>query len=149
MKKKTPHLITRLCKEKDLKSVCPLYNSFNRSRYTLIQFKKFVSYTKGRDFIFCGEIEGRVVGYIIVKIDWDIEYAGVRAEITDFFVQRKYRYQGLGRRLITQAFQLAKKKKAKTITLLVDDGPSPAKSLYRSVGFRKKKDTILMEAPLS
>ena len=135
----------RLYKKSDIKSVLALYNQFNRTSLTSKQFAKLITATKGRDFIFCGIIDDLIVGYLILKVDMDVEYAGMRAEFTDFFVKLKYRGRGLGRKLMTTATVFAKKKGAKRIFLLVDSGPSRAKRLYRDLGFKKMRDTVVFE----
>jgi ribosomal protein S18 acetylase RimI-like enzyme len=135
----------RLYKKEDTKELVFLYNKFNTSKLTTGEFLKLIKATKSRDYILCGLIEKRVVGYLIIKIDMDIEYAGMRSEVTDFYVQPKFRRQGLGRALLGKAKKLAKQKDCKTLTLLTDDDGSIAQKLYRDFGFKPVKGARLFQ----
>jgi ribosomal protein S18 acetylase RimI-like enzyme len=130
----------RLYKKSDARNVLALYNKFNNTRLGIKTFSKLLKATKGRDFIFCGCVDGLVVGYLILKVDMDIENAGVKAEVTDFYVRQKFRGRGLGKKLLNAANVFSKKKRAKTLRVIMDENPSRAQRLYKSFGFRKMKE---------
>ena len=130
-------LIVRQAKKTDFESILSLYNEFNKAKLSLGQFLGLVKAARGRDVIFCIEMTKKIVGYIIVKTYVDVEEAGVRAEITDFFVSLKARGIGAGRTLLAQAIKFCKKKGARKIILQTRSYQVRAYKLYQKARFKK------------
>lgn len=136
----------RLSLPKDLPAVFRLYQEFNHTKLSFRDFSKLVRAAKGRDFIFCAEANGKIVGYIIAKTYIDVEEPGMRAEITDFFVTPKARGIGAGRALLAKAIRFSKTKGAKRITLQTTSEQTRADTMYRKTGFKKSKVIVLHKA---
>ncbi|RLE95310.1 MAG: ribosomal-protein-alanine N-acetyltransferase [Thermoprotei archaeon] len=84
------------------------------------------------DTSFVIEVNGRVVGYIIVLIRW-----GNLGHILSLAIDPKYRGRGLGRLLLKEAIERIKREKEiKVFRLEVRASNVPAIRLYRSLGFR-------------
>jgi len=84
------------------------------------------------DTSFVIEVNGRVVGYIIVLIRWRN-----LGHILSLAIDPKYRGRGLGRLLLKEAIERIKREKEiKVFRLEVRASNVPAIRLYRSLGFR-------------
>lgn len=84
------------------------------------------------DTSFVIEVDGRVVGYIIVLIRW-----GNLGHILSLAIDPEYRGRGLGRLLLKEAIERIKREKeVKVFRLEVRASNVPAIRLYKSLGFR-------------
>jgi ribosomal protein S18 acetylase RimI-like enzyme len=89
--------------------------------------------------IFVAEIDGDVVGFVVVLTRVPFTSAdgpsGEYAFITDLAVSAPWRHQGIGARLLSTAEDAARRNGAREIRLEVLVG-NPALDLYRRVGLR-------------
>lgn len=74
---------------------------------------------------------GRAVGRIVVMA------VGEVGRIDAVYVARDARRQGVGRLLLARAMEVCARSQFRQVMLGVDADNEPAKSLYRSIGFRK------------
>lgn len=87
-------------------------------------------------FVFLAEFDGRIVGYILIKIDrfaWR-SYNPI-AEITNLSVDPMYRGQRVGTKLLDYAKAMAKKRGAKRMTVEALTDNEGALRFYRARGF--------------
>ena len=96
--------------------------------------KSLLSYylVLAEDTSFVIEVDGKVVGYVIVLIRW-----GNLGHILSVAIDPKYRGRGLGRLLLKEAIESIRREKGvKVFRLEVRASNVPAIKLYRSLGFR-------------
>lgn len=74
---------------------------------------------------------GRVAGYAVLR------RAADEAELLSVAVDPEARGRGLGRRLVEEGLDRVREQGARTCYLEVRPGNEPARSLYRSLGFRR------------
>lgn len=82
------------------------------------------------------ELEGRAVGMANLRLLQQVFYPEPYAELTELFVEEKYRRQGAGRALIAFAEDLARKAGASQMLILTNFYNHPAQQLYRSMGYQ-------------
>jgi ribosomal-protein-alanine N-acetyltransferase len=75
------------------------------------------------------EVEGRIVGYVLF---W---FLPEEVDIHNIAVHPDFRRQGIGRLLLEQAVDAARRQERLRVTLDVRFSNAPAQNLYRSFGF--------------
>ena len=75
------------------------------------------------------EVEGRIVGYVLF---W---FLPEEVDIHNIAVHPDFRRQGIGRLLLEQVVDLARRQERLRVTLDVRFSNAPAQNLYRSFGF--------------
>jgi [ribosomal protein S18]-alanine N-acetyltransferase len=89
------------------------------------------------------ELANRRARFLVLRADGEVAgYGGFwelapEAQITNLVVARKYRRQGLGRKLLTQLIDDAREKGCDKITLELRAGNKAALRLYETTGFRQ------------
>jgi ribosomal protein S18 acetylase RimI-like enzyme len=78
---------------------------------------------------------GALVGYIVATFNYDLEFAGPDAFVTELFVSPATRRAGLGRRLLAAMTATMRAAGARALHLLVLPGNQPARRLYEGAGF--------------
>lgn len=81
--------------------------------------------------VLAAEDGGRVAGYAILR------RAADEAELLSVAVDPEARGRGLGRRLVEDGLERVREEGARTCYLEVRPANEPARSLYRSLGFRR------------
>jgi ribosomal protein S18 acetylase RimI-like enzyme len=81
------------------------------------------------------EDQKKIVGFgaLILSI---VPCRGYIGKIEDMVVDKKYRGQGLGKRLIKELLKIAKNKKISSINLTSNPERMEARKLYESMGFK-------------
>lgn len=81
------------------------------------------------------EDQKKIVGFgaIILSI---VPCRGYIGKIEDMVIDKKYRGQGLGKRLIKELLKIAKNKKVSSINLTSNPDRMEARKLYESMGFK-------------
>lgn len=74
-------------------------------------------------------------GYAVVTFNYDLEFAGRDAFVTELYVEPAARRQGLARTLLRAVERHAAVCQVKALHLLVRPDNASAKRLYRAVGF--------------
>lgn len=85
--------------------------------------------------LFVVRADGRVIGMANALISVSTALGSAVALLEDVIVQREYRGQGLGRRLVEQVCAWAKSQGMVRVTLLADKDNSAALAFYESLGF--------------
>ena len=81
--------------------------------------------------------ESRIVGMSAVTLIYIP--TGLIAAIEDVVVDEKYRGMGIGRKLTQKMINVAKQKRAKTISLTTNPAREAANAMYQKMGFLKKE----------
>ncbi|MBK9050483.1 MAG: GNAT family N-acetyltransferase [Chloroflexi bacterium] len=81
------------------------------------------------------ESAGQVIGFAGLRRIPSLFYAETFAELTELFVEERYRRQGIGQALITVAEQLAIQGGSRELMVLTGKDNQEAQSLYRSQGY--------------
>lgn len=76
-------------------------------------------------------------GYAVFTWGFDLEFGGRDAFLTEIYVVPEGRRGGLGRRLLDEVLQVAKRKGAGAVHLGVYPDNEAALALYRSAGFNR------------
>jgi GNAT superfamily N-acetyltransferase len=76
-----------------------------------------------------------LAGYAILTYNYDLEFGGIQAIITEFFITEPYRRHSLGRRMIAALSNFCRKSGITTIELQVTRGNRRARRFYESLGF--------------
>jgi mycothiol synthase len=100
-----------------------------------------------RDMIFLAMYGDRPVGYHWMHIEQDEEGEN-RGRISMLGVDPEYRGKGIGRELVLAGLTNLKSRGLKVARLTVDSTNLAAKSLYRSIGFRKSDASLWYEKTL-
>jgi ribosomal-protein-alanine N-acetyltransferase len=85
------------------------------------------------------EVEGRVVGYVMCRLEWGLDVLKLRAvrrgHIVSIAVLEGYRRRGIGEALMLKALEAMKARQCEEAFLEVRVSNGPAISLYRKLGF--------------
>jgi ribosomal protein S18 acetylase RimI-like enzyme len=81
------------------------------------------------------ELDGQAIGFACVRVVPCVLYAEPYAELTELYVDREHRHQGIGRALIEQAEQLARSRGAADVIIMTSVSNAAAQALYRSAGY--------------
>ncbi|MBV8453918.1 MAG: GNAT family N-acetyltransferase [Deltaproteobacteria bacterium] len=104
------------------------------------------SRTLGRVWVI-DTVERELAGYAILTYNYDLEFSGIQAIITEFFITEPYRRHGLGRRMIATMADFCRKKGITTIELQVTHENHRARQFYESLGF-ETLDRLVMDLKL-
>ena len=89
--------------------------------------------------IYVAEKDNEIVGIITAKIYRSLRVAGYerRGYMSNLFVKRKNRRQGIGKKLFTAAIEWLRSKDAKAITLEIHKENKKTIDMYHKLGFRE------------
>jgi ribosomal protein S18 acetylase RimI-like enzyme len=77
----------------------------------------------------------RLVGYVVASFNYDLEFAGPDAFVTELFVRPEVRTRGVGRRLLAAVTTRMRAAGAGALHLLVRPDNLAARLLYEAAGF--------------
>jgi ribosomal protein S18 acetylase RimI-like enzyme len=80
-------------------------------------------------------VRGALVGYVVATFNYDLEFAGPDAFVTELFVDPASRAAGLGRRLLDAMTAAMRAAGARALHLLVRPDNRRARRLYEKAGF--------------
>ncbi len=83
-----------------------------------------------------------IVGVIYYKIEQF--WRGPVLLVEDLAVKKEFERKNVGKRLMEKIEELAAKRKIKMITFITNQ-KSPAKTFYKKVGYKQRKDLIIFE----
>jgi ribosomal protein S18 acetylase RimI-like enzyme len=131
---------TRLVTAADVPALLPLMADFNASEG--IPWKRakvgkaFRRLCDEPDLGFALVAEnGSPIGYVVVTFNYDLEHAGRDAFVTELYVARASRWQGVAKALLKAAEKEARRCSVKALHLLVSPQNRAARALYAGVGF--------------
>jgi ribosomal protein S18 acetylase RimI-like enzyme len=79
---------------------------------------------------------GALIGYVVATLNYDLEFAGSDAFVTELFVVSRHRGFGLGRRLLSAMTTRMRALGAGALHLLVRPDNQSARRLYEGAGFQ-------------
>jgi len=82
------------------------------------------------------ESHKKAVGYAIVTYNFDLEYGGMEAMLTDLYVEKRYRNKGIGSLALYEIEDFCRERGIRTIELQVQHHNKSAETFYRKAGFR-------------
>ena len=87
------------------------------------------------EIVVVGEVDGQVVGFACAQVLESICYATPWAELTELYVQERYRRRGLGRSLVQMVEQIAQQEGATDMLVHTNTVNLAGQSLYQSMGY--------------
>ena len=137
-------VITRATKEhyKDVGALFDLYRQFYKYRANLKASTKFIKdrINQNESFIFICFYKKEPAGFVQLYETFDSLNINKKLILYDLYVDKKYRKNGIGRKLMDQAKKLAKFKKIQNIELSTAKNNKKAQSLYESLDYKRDKE---------
>jgi GNAT superfamily N-acetyltransferase len=140
----------RPCGPKDhatlLRFVCEYY------RFDRIPFRRR-ALSQGLDALLRNPSQGRTwlmechkkaVGYAILTYNFDLEYGGVEGMLTDLYVVKRYRNQGIGSLALYEIEDYCRERSIRAIELQVLHHNKPAETFYRKAGFHNLSRKVML-----
>ena len=95
------------------------------------------------------EVEGVVAGYIALCRGFSIEFAGFDAFIDEFYLLPEFRGRGVGKQVLTEIAEQARRLDINALHLEVARDNQAARKLYASAGFAARDKYLLMSRIIS
>jgi GNAT superfamily N-acetyltransferase len=89
--------------------------------------------------ILIARLGGELVGVAVVSFLWTLEHGGPAAWLDEVYVGPSWRGEGIGRKLVEAAMQVARDSGCIALDLEVDAGHEAAERLYQRMGFRRHR----------
>jgi GNAT superfamily N-acetyltransferase len=130
-------IIIREATRSDLPDLARLNAFFNQSMDTAEQIGGRLADPQCVEIPIVAEMDNRIVGFAGLRVVPYIFYEGAHAELTELFVEGKFRRQGVGRALIAYAENLAKARNAGEMILHTGEDNQGACAFYLEMGYRR------------
>jgi GNAT superfamily N-acetyltransferase len=79
--------------------------------------------------------DSRDVGYVVLTLSYSMEYGGLTAIVDDFFVERSFRGQGLGKAALSEVKSFCGRLGVRALHVETGRDNAAALAVYRHVGF--------------
>ena len=89
--------------------------------------------------ILTARLDGELVGVAVISFLWTLEHGGAAAWLDEVYVEPARRRDGIGRKLVEAAMQVARDSGCIALDLEVDAGHEAAERLYERIGFRRHR----------
>lgn len=89
--------------------------------------------------ILTARLDGELVGVAVISFLWTLEHGGAAAWLDEVYVEPARRRDGIGRKLVEAAMQVARDSGCIALDLEVDAGHEAAERLYERMGFRRHR----------
>jgi GNAT superfamily N-acetyltransferase len=89
--------------------------------------------------ILTARLGGELVGVAVISFLWTLEHGGPAAWLDEVYVEPSRRGEGIGRKLVEAAMQVARESGCIALDLEVDAGHEAAERLYERMGFRRHR----------
>jgi GNAT superfamily N-acetyltransferase len=89
--------------------------------------------------ILTARLSGALVGVAVISFLWTLEHGGPAAWLDEVYVEPSRRGEGIGRKLVEAAMQVARDSGCIALDLEVDAGHEAAERLYERMGFRRHR----------
>jgi len=131
----------RPCGRKDHGTLLKFVSAYYR--FEKIKFNR-TSLSKGLDTLLRNISHGQAwlmenhskpVGYAVLTYNFDLEYGGVEGMLTDLYVEKRYRNQGIGSLALFEIEDFCRERGIQTIELQVLGHNKNAEVFYRKAGF--------------
>ena len=137
-------VITRATKEhyKDVGALFDLYRQFYKYKTNLKASTKYIKdrINQNESFIFICFYKKEPAGFVQLYETFDSLNINKKLILYDLYVDKKYRKNGIGRKLMDKAKKLAKFKKIPNIELSTAKNNKKAQSLYESLDYKRDKE---------
>ena len=137
-------VITRATKEhyKDVGALFDLYRQFYKYRTNIKASTKYIEdrINQNESFIFICFYKKEPAGFVQLYETFDSLNINKKLILYDLYVDKKYRKNGIGRKLMDKAKKLAKFKKIQNIELSTAKNNKKAQSLYESLDYKRDKE---------
>ena len=137
-------LITRATIEhyKDVGALFDLYRQFYKYKTNLKASTKFIKdrINQNESFILICFYKKEPAGFVQLYETFDSLNINKKLILYDLYVDKKYRKNGIGRKLMDRAKKLAKFKKIQNIELSTAKNNKKAQSLYESLDYKRDKE---------
>jgi ribosomal protein S18 acetylase RimI-like enzyme len=90
------------------------------------------------------ECHKKPVGYAIVTYNFDLEYGGMEAMLTDLYVDKRCRNNGIGSLALYEIEDFCRERGIRTIELQVQNHNKSAETFYRKAGFRILRRKVML-----
>jgi diamine N-acetyltransferase len=132
------NIIIRKGKESDFEQIHHLFNEFSIFQKMPEKMTNTVDLmVQEKDFFNCfvavNKIENQIIGYASYFYAY-YTWIGKSMYIDDIFVMEQYRKQGIGKKLIEEVFELARKENCKKVRWQVSNWNKNAINFYKSLG---------------
>lgn len=129
----------RICTKEDVNDVYELICEMKGERHDFEKFKTAYEalYEEQRYTFFLYELEGNVVGFLSIIIDYILYRADKVAVIEELMVSEKARGKGIGKALLEYATNYAKEKRCVLLELSSGFSREFAHQFYERQGFEK------------
>lgn len=137
-------VIIRATKEhyKEVGVLFDLYRQFYNYKTNLQASTKYIKdrINKNESFIFLCLYKKEPAGFVQLYETFDSLNINKKLILYDLYVDKKYRKNGIGRKLMDKAKKLAKFKKIQNIELSTAKNNKKAQSLYESLDYKRDKE---------
>ena len=137
-------VITRATTEhyKDVGALFDLYRQFYKYKTNLKASTKYIKdrINQNESFIFICFYKKEPAGFVQLYETFDSLNINKKLILYDLYVDKKYRKNGIGRKLMDKAKNLAKFKKIQNIELSTAKNNKKAQSLYESLDYKRDKE---------
>ena len=137
-------VITRATIEhyKDVGALFDLYRQFYKYKTNLKASTKYIKdrINQNESFIFICFYKKEPAGFVQLYETFDSLNINKKLILYDLYVDKKYRKNGIGRKLMDKAKKLAKFKKIQNIELSTAKNNKKAQSLYESLDYKRDKE---------
>lgn len=130
-----PIATIRVAAPEDSLDLARLLEAFDGPAVTPEQAESRLRAVQGVETAVLAEVAGRAVGFASVRVVSFLSEDTPYAELTELYVERLYRRQGIGRALVEYVEALARKRGATSLQLLTGLDNRDAQAFYRALGY--------------
>lgn len=135
-------IIVRSAALEDAQALFNLNMAFNGEDISLEYIADSIR-SNDRELVFLAECDGKTVGFCCVQLKKSFCYNVDTAEITEMYVDEKYRRRGIGKTLIEFAEKICKERyNPGKFMLLTGQTNLTAQALYRSCGYEIDSEVL-------
>jgi ribosomal protein S18 acetylase RimI-like enzyme len=132
----------RVARAADTEALLALMQPFNRSedipwrpRRVAAALERLLAEPRLGVVLVAEQAGGTLAGYVVATYNYDLEFAGADAFVTELFVRPEARRAGIARRLLEAVAREVRRAGAAALHLLVRPDNAKARALYRKAGF--------------
>jgi GNAT superfamily N-acetyltransferase len=126
---------------------CEGITGFEALRIELV-LQQLLAGSGSRGAIWVAQLEGSLLGYLIVVLVMSVEHKGLMGEIDEFFVVPEARSRGVGAALLAAAERTLAQRGCVRLQLQLGRGNARARSFYERRGYGARAGYELLDKPL-
>ena len=135
----------RVAQMDDAEVLATLSYEFNHVQVTSNHVFSRLSSGFHTEIVVVGEVDRQVVGFACAQLLISVCYAKPWAELTELYVQEKYRRRGLGRSLVRMVEQMAQQEGATDLLVHTSALNLAGQALYQSMGYAMQSHVSLQK----